>query len=84
MNKEKEWFFFIADISGYTSYMLVNKKDYDHAKIAINEIMKTLIKNSRLPIEISKLEGDAIFLYMEPVGDAQWLSKKLFQLFAAF
>jgi hypothetical protein len=84
MTKEKEFFFFIADISGYTSFMLTNKFAIEHAKLTINEILKTLIKYSELPIEISKLEGDAIFFYLEPIRDTQWLSQKLFQFFAAF
>lgn len=85
MAKEQEFFFFIADISGYTSYMLTNQEACDHAKLSINEIIKSLIKISELPIEISKLEGDAIFLYMQPtISNSPWLSKKLFQFFAAF
>jgi hypothetical protein len=84
MKQEQEFFFFIADISGFTSYMLQNKKAAIHAQISINEIIKALIKVSQLPIEVSKLEGDAIFLYMYPIGDSLWLSQKLFQFFATF
>lgn len=84
-------YFFIADISGYTAYMLKNKMDYAHGTLIINELMHMLVSQVELPIEISKLEGDAIFLYLpeakarEKVGDVpHLLGSKILQFFEAF
>ena len=54
--KEKEMFFFIADISGYTSYMLTNNTACEHAKISIALLIETLVKQIHIPLEIAKLE----------------------------
>lgn len=63
MNAEKEMFFFIADISGYTNYMLINQMEMQHGKLSITFLIHSLVKYIDLPLEISKLEGDAIFMY---------------------
>lgn len=64
----------ITDISGYTRYMTRNKTDLLHSQVLLTEITQTLLKQVECPLQVSKLEGDAIFLYAE-VGD-DWESKK--------
>lgn len=82
---EKEMFFFIADISGYTSYMLVNQLDCDHAKFTLSVIIERLIKKIQFPLEVTKLEGDAVFLYLEKkIDDPLWLCNKIFTFFQVF
>lgn len=61
---EKKVILIIADISGYTKFMLANKTCLIHGQIIINQIITNLIKQVEIPLEISKLEGDAIFLYV--------------------
>ncbi len=60
----------IVDISGYTKFMVAHKKALRHGQIIISEITRALLKEVDLPLKISKLEGDAIFMYME-YGDVQ-------------
>ena len=60
---------FIADISGYTKYMVENKNAYVHAQIIITELLETIIKELNLPFEVSKLEGDAVFFYHKVESD---------------
>jgi len=61
--KPKEVVLMIADISGYTKFMMDNQKTIEHAQAVITSLMKTIIKQVKLPLKISKLEGDAVFLY---------------------
>jgi hypothetical protein len=53
----------IADISGYTRYMTANVKTLAHSQTIITELVKALIQQIELPLEVAKLEGDAIFLF---------------------
>jgi hypothetical protein len=53
----------IADISGYTRYMTANAKTLAHSQTIITELIHALVHEIELPLEIAKLEGDAIFLY---------------------
>ncbi len=89
--EEKEMFFFIADISGYTAFMLKNQTDYAHGTLVIMQLMECLIKKVSLPLEISKLEGDAIFFYLtkehmpkEFKANPLLFGKKIIELFTVF
>src|SRR5262245_44041450 len=53
----------IADISGYTRYMTANAKTLSHSHAIITELVEAIIHEVELPLEIAKLEGDAVFLY---------------------
>ncbi|MBW7995909.1 MAG: DUF2652 domain-containing protein [Candidatus Glassbacteria bacterium] len=53
----------IADISGYTRYMLSNRTALVHGQVIITELTKTIMEQIEIPLEISKLEGDAVFAY---------------------
>lgn len=89
--QEKKMFFFLIDISGYTSFMLKTALDYTHGKVIILKIMETLLKEIQVPMEISKLEGDAIFLYLPEElanqldnGNPSVLGKKMTRFFTTF
>lgn len=62
----------IADISGYTRFMLKNAEIISHAQAVITELMNAVIKEARLPLKIAKLEGDAVFLYAADNGKGRW------------
>lgn len=64
----------ITDISGYTRYMTENKTDLLHSQIILTEITQSLLKRIECPLQVSKLEGDAIFLFAEV--DDDWEEKK--------
>lgn len=53
----------IADISGYTRFLMFHTTNLLHAEFIITELMESVISRSEHPLTISKLEGDAIFLY---------------------
>src|SRR6185369_13818601 len=53
----------IADISGYTRYMTANAKTLAHSQTIITELVKAIVRQVELPIEVAKLEGDAVFLF---------------------
>lgn len=62
----------IADISGYTQFMLANQRDLAHSQVVLTELAATLIRAVEIPLEISKLEGDAIFMYVVKRNDEEW------------
>jgi len=64
--------FIIADISGYTKYMLDNESALAHSQGIISELLNTVIKQVQIPIRIAKFEGDAIFLFSEKRSEISW------------
>ncbi len=81
----------IADISGYTRYMTANAKTLAHSQTIITELVKAILERVQLPLEIAKLEGDAVFLFCPHIPDAlTWmttraqLSEKLLEFFKRF
>ncbi|MDB5055963.1 MAG: hypothetical protein JWM44_4013 [Bacilli bacterium] len=61
--KEIDSLLLIADISGYTKFMLSNRQSIKHSQTIITELTKTIIQQVKIPFLVSKLEGDAVFLY---------------------
>ncbi len=53
----------IADISGYTDFMVRNAKSLAHGQAIISQLVGELLREIRLPLIVAKLEGDAIFFY---------------------
>lgn len=83
---QEEMFFFIADISGYTAYMVKNEKEQAHGTLIISELIKTVAREAALPIEIAKLEGDAIFFCLPAalLTKEIALTEQLLHFFSAF
>lgn len=78
-------YFFIADISGYTSFMIKNQRDYMHGTLIITELMNALARVVDIPLQIAKLEGDALFLTVtEEQSGAKDLGKKILLFFEVF
>ena len=67
--KAKEVALMIADISGYTRFMTANETATVHGQVIITQLMKAILKEAKLPLKISKLEGDAVFFYLEKEGN---------------
>lgn len=59
---ETEFLLLIADISGYTRFMMKNHTARVHAHGIISDLISAVIAEVRLPLEVNKLEGDAIFM----------------------
>jgi hypothetical protein len=81
----------IADISGYTRYMTANAKTLAHSQTIITELIHTIVRQIELPLEVAKLEGDAIFLFCRKQDPARsWpetsrnIGGKLFSFFTEF
>ena len=60
----------IADISGYTEFMVASDLEIRHSQHVISELMRAIIRQVEIPLEIAKLEGDAVFLYAKRESDA--------------
>ena len=71
-DQEKWTLLIIADISGYTSFMLKNAKTLGHAQAVITALMTAVIRETKFPLKIAKLEGDAIFLYAAKRNASTW------------
>jgi hypothetical protein len=61
--KTQTGYLVLADISGYTSF--VAKTEIEHADFALSHLLETIVQNLSLQLTISKLEGDAVFAYIE-------------------
>jgi len=88
---EKHAVFFIADISGYTKFIFSNEKEISHSQMVIRELITTLLDVVNLPLELIRIEGDAIFLYaIKDDSDEPWeqvskdLVNKMMTLFRVF
>lgn len=88
--QEEEVILILADISGYTRFMVSNRQAIRHAQIIITELTKAIIAQVEIPLEISKLEGDAVFLYALKADSGQWqqisqeIGRKLLNFLSAF
>ena len=71
---EKEVLLVIADISGYTRFMALNRATLTHSQIIITELMRAVLKELKIPLRIAKLEGDAVFFYLCKEGNERDIS----------
>ena len=62
----QEGFLLIADISGYTEF--ITKTELEHAHAILEELLRVIGKQVRVPLRLVKREGDAVFYYIP--GDA--------------
>lgn len=53
----------LCDISGYTRFVAGHKEALFHACAIIGELLRAVLKQVRAPLQVLKLEGDAVFLY---------------------
>ncbi len=53
----------VADISGYTRFASANRTALEHSQRLINELLAAVIREAQIPLDVAKLEGDAVFLY---------------------
>jgi hypothetical protein len=61
--KTQTGYLVLADISGYTSF--VAQTEIEHAHIALSYLLETIVGELSELLTISKLEGDAVFAYVE-------------------
>ena len=53
----------IADISGYTQFMLSHQKALVHSQMVVSELINTIVESVGPSLEVAKLEGDAVFMF---------------------
>lgn len=61
--KTQTGYLVLADISGYTSFVATT--EIEHADFALSHLLETIVQNLSTQLTISKLEGDAVFAYVE-------------------
>ncbi|MEP5732346.1 MAG: DUF2652 domain-containing protein [Sulfitobacter sp.] len=74
----------VADISGYTRFVMLHKTAIAHAEEIISELLETVTANAKTPLQLHKLEGDAAFLYTEVTGSQDDAVQDVMQQVVAF
>ena len=82
--KTQTGYLLLADISGYTSF--VAQTEIEHADMALSFLLETIIEKLSSLLTISKLEGDAVFAYIEEskLEEARSLLELIDQTYLAF
>ena len=82
--KTQTGYLVLADISGYTSF--VAKTEIEHADIALSFLLEAIVEKLSSLLTISKLEGDAVFAYVEEskLADGKTLLELVDNTYAAF
>jgi hypothetical protein len=57
MSETHEGYLLIADITGYTQYL--SESELEHAQETLTALLEVRVENTRPPLVISRLEGDA-------------------------
>ncbi len=65
---EKRVVILLADISGYTRFMVENQTTAVHGQQCITFLIEALIREVDIPLRLQEIEGDALFLYAEDPG----------------
>lgn len=89
--EQKKLVIILADISGYTQFMLDNREAAVHGQLCVNALIESLLAQVDIPLVLQEIEGDAVFLYATDPGTADgWrdvveqVSRKLGKFFDAF
>jgi hypothetical protein len=82
--KTQTGYLVLADISGYTSF--VAQTEIEHADIALSYLLETIVEQLGGLLTISKLEGDAVFAYLEDskLPEGKSLPELIDQTYLAF
>jgi len=80
----------LADISGYTKFMVANQLAAVHGQQCITFLIETIIRQVDIPLHLQEIEGDAVFLYAVPADGQLWsevfiqIRTKLVRFFEVF
>jgi class 3 adenylate cyclase len=81
----------LADISGYTKFMLASQVALIHGQQVITSLIEAILAEVEIPLVVKEIQGDAVFLYsVRPRDDEAWqevsakVGKKLLGFFEAF
>jgi hypothetical protein len=84
MSETHEGYFLIADITGYTRYL--SESELEHAQDTLTALLELLVENTRPPLVISRLAGDAVISYglRENFLQGQTFIEKIEDTYVAF
>ena len=80
----------MVDISGYTNFIKMHTMSLLHAEAIVTDLLEAVIDHAEYPLTLSKLEGDAAFLYATLEDEsqahtaAQNILKQVVEFFEAF
>ena len=81
----------LVDISGYTRFMVSHDKELRHSSMIVGALLESLLGQVDVPLRVSRIEGDALFLYAVKSSDEEvWrrgsadLVERLLALFEVF
>ena len=63
VEQSKRGYLVLADISGYTSFLA--KVELEHAHEILTDLLEVIVDRFKSMLTISKLEGDAVFAYVD-------------------
>jgi hypothetical protein len=69
----------LVDISGYTNFIKMHTMSLLHAESIVTDLLEAVIDHAEYPLTLSKLEGDAAFLYaaLDDEGEASAAAKDI-------
>jgi len=81
---EHRGFFLIADITGYTTYL--NESELEHARQTLTDLLELVVEQTRPPLTVAQLEGDAVLSYAFAEGfvTAQTLLERIEETYVEF
>jgi len=89
--REEQLIIILADISGYTKFMVENQMAAVHGQMCITFLIETILREVDIPLKLQEIEGDAVFLYAaHPGSDVAWqevlaqVRTKLIRFFEVF
>jgi hypothetical protein len=89
--REQRLVIILADLSGYTKFMVENQLSAVHGQLCITYLIETILREVDIPLQLQEIEGDAVFLYAaHPGDDDEWrevlaqVRTKLLRFFEAF
>jgi hypothetical protein len=74
----------IADIGGYTHFIRAHKTALAHADLIVHKLLDSVVRASAGRLTLSKLEGDAAFLFAESSTEANDLAPIFSAMHRAF
>ena len=84
MERTHDGYLLIADITGYTRYL--SESELEHAQETLTALLELLVENTRRPLIISRLAGDAVISYglLEDFFTTQTFLEKIEDTYISF
>lgn len=80
---EREYALVICDISGYTRFVSGHQEVRNHGFVVVGQLLKAVLRSVEPVLKLSKVEGDAVFLYQALPTDPMGRSAALRSVVAA-